>query len=104
MQVISIKKNPKYKAGGQPKKWLKGVELADEWGVSPSQISRLAYRKTNPLPADFGLGRPANIIGRKLAVGEQKRINASREWSDNDENTRLYLDASSYLVNLSALV
>lgn len=23
MQVISIKKNPKYQAGGQPKKWLK---------------------------------------------------------------------------------
>ncbi|WP_076634770.1 hypothetical protein [Lactiplantibacillus plantarum] len=58
MQVISIKKNPKYQAGGQPKKWLKGVELADEWNVSPAQISRLTYRKINPLPADFGLGRP----------------------------------------------
>ncbi|MCB7151932.1 hypothetical protein [Lactiplantibacillus plantarum] len=56
MRVVSIKKNPKYQAGGQPKKWLKGVELAAEWNVSPATISNLARREDYPLPSDVALG------------------------------------------------
>lgn len=57
MEVISIAKNPKYRAGGQPKtKWLKGVELASEWNVSPATISSLAHREVHPLPSDLGTG------------------------------------------------
>ena len=56
MEVVSISKNPKYRPGGQPKKWLKGVELANIWNVSPSKISGLARREVNPLPSDVGIG------------------------------------------------
>lgn len=36
--------------------WLKGKELAEEWNVSPAQITTLAKRKHDPLPSDVALG------------------------------------------------
>ncbi|VDG23701.1 hypothetical protein [Lactiplantibacillus mudanjiangensis] len=78
VQVVPLKRLKTYKAK-KPLKWLKGKELAEEWNISPAQVTKLAQRDHDPLPSDMALGPRRYEWKRVLAWRERQNVLKQKE-------------------------